>query len=168
MKKSIIAATVFPSVAMILMLMAAFAGNGYAKSLTFGDWQGLQETDPANDEKRKTIGTIAKDGVSSLWVSESGLGQATLQMTLKSKNIIDSEHITYRVDRNRVLTLSTAVRTCESYCLTEYVARDGETIKAMQKGYRLILEYSSYPDITNQPVFSLMGFTRAFRWLIAE
>ena len=168
MKKLIVGANVFRGFAMILLFMAAFAGNCFAKPLTFGDWQCIQETDPTNDEKRKKIGTIAKDGVSSLWVSESGLGQATLQMTLKSKNIIDSEHITYRVDRNRVLTLSTAVRTCESYCLTEYVARDGETMKAMQAGYRLILEYSSYPDITNQPVFSLMGFSRAFKWLIAE
>jgi hypothetical protein len=168
MKKFMVGANVFRRYATMFMLVAAVAGNCYAEQLTFGDWQCIPETEPTNDEKRKKIGTVAKDGVSSLWVSESGLGRATLQMTLKSKNIIDSEHITYRVDRNRVLTLSTAVRTCESYCLTEYVTRDGETIEAMQKGYRLMLEYSSYPDITNRPIFSLMGFTRAYKWLIGE
>jgi hypothetical protein len=168
MKRLIIGANSSHLFAMIFMLIAALAGNCYAKQLKFGDWECIEETDPGSDEKIKKIGTAAKDGVSSLWMSESGMGRGTLQLTLKSENIIDSEHITYRVDRNRALTLSTAVRTCESYCLTEYVARDGETIKAMQKGYRMILEYSSYPDITNKPVFSLMGFTRAYSWLTRE
>ena len=168
MKNYIVGAHVSPRLVIMFMLIAAFAGNGYAQQLKFGDWECIAETDPTKDEKRKKIGTFAKDGVSSLWVSESDLGRSTIQLTLKSKNNIDSEHIIYWVDSNRALTLSTAKRTCESYCLTEYVQKNGEIIKAMEKGYRLMFEYSSYPDITNKPIFSLLGFTRAYNWLINE
>ena len=168
MKNHIIGAHLSARFVIIFMLIAAFAGNCYAEGLKFGDWECIEETDPTKDEKSKKIGTFAKDGVSSLWVSESDLGQNTVQLTLESKNVIDSEHITYWVDSSIALTLSTAVRTCESYCLTEYVARNGEVIKAMTKGYRMMFEYSSYPDITNKPIFSLLGFTRAYNWLMNE
>ena len=168
MKSYIIGAHVSPRFVIIFMLIAAFAGNCYAQQLKFGDWECIEETDPTKDEKSKKIGTFAKDDLSSLWVSKSDLGGSTLQLTLKSKNIIDSEHMTYWVDRNRALTLSTAIRTCESYCLTEYVTRNGEIIKAMVKGYRMMFEYSIYPDITNKPIFSLLGFTRAYNWLMNE
>jgi hypothetical protein len=168
MKKYIIGANVSSLFAIIFMLIAAFAGNCYAEQLKFGDWECIEETDPTKDEKSKKIGTVAKDGVSSLWVSESDLGRSTIQLTLKSKNSINSSHITYRVDRNKALTLSTATRTCELYCLTEYVARNGEIIKAMKKGYRMMFEYSIYPDITNKPIFSLIGFTKAYNWLMSE
>ncbi len=153
--------------AIIFLFISAVAGNSYAELLKFGDWECIEETDPATDRKSRKIGTVAKDGASSLWVSESDLGRSTIQLTLKSENIIDSAHITYMVDKNKALTLSTAVRTCESYCLTEYVAQNSELIKAMKKGYRLIFEYSAYPDVTHKPTFSLMGFTRAFSWLMS-
>jgi hypothetical protein len=52
--------------------------------------------------------------------------------------------------------------------LTEYVARNGELIKAMKKGYRMTFEYDTYPDITNHPTFSLIGFTKASNWLLSE
>ncbi|MGD8523387.1 MAG: hypothetical protein PVF56_19725 [Desulfobacterales bacterium] len=168
MKNYIIGAHLSARFVIIFMLIAAFAGNGYAEELKFGDWECIEETDPTKDEKSKKIGTFAKDGVSSLWVSESDLGQNTVLLTLKSKNVIDSEHITYWVDSSRALTLSTAMRTCESYCLTESVTGNGEVIKAMAKGYRMMFEYSSYPDITNKPIFSLLGFTRAYNWFMKE
>lgn len=168
MKKLMLEANVSRLFAIILILIAAFAGNCYAEQLKFGDWECIQKNDPTKDEKSKKITTVAKDGVSSLWVSKSNLGRSTIQLTLKSKNIIDSGHITYRVDRDSALTLSTAVRTCESYCLTEYVATNGEIIRAMKKGYRMMFEYSTYPDITNVAIFSLMGFTRAYNWLMSE
>jgi hypothetical protein len=168
MNNYIVGAHVSPRFVIIFMLIAAFTANGYAEQLKFGDWVCIEETDPTKDEKSKKIGTFAKDGVSSLWVSKSDLGRSTLQLTLKSENIIDSEHITYWVDRNRALTLSTAIRTCESYCLTEYVTRNAEIIKAMEKGYRVMFEYSMYPAITNKPIFSLLGFTRAYNWLMHD
>ncbi|UCE55400.1 MAG: invasion associated locus B family protein [Desulfobacterales bacterium] len=168
MRKHIIGANVSRLFAVILILITAFAADCFADQKKFGDWVCMEETDPTTNEKSKKIGTAAKDGVSSLWVAESGLGKDTIQLTLKSNNIISSEHITYRVDKDKALTLSTALRTCESYCLTEYVARNGELIKAMKKGYRMTFEYDTYPDITNHPTFSLIGFTKAANWLLSE
>ena len=168
MKNYIIGAHVSPRFVIIFMLIAAFAGNCYAQQLKFGDWECIEETDPTKDEKSKKIGTFAKDGLSSLWVSKSDLGGSTLQLTLKSKNIIDSEHFSYSIDKNKALTLSTASRTCESYCLTEYVMKNSKLIEIMKRSYRIMFEYHTYPEIANQPTFSLIGFTKAYGWLLNE
>ena len=168
MKKHISWANVSRLLPVILILIIIFAGDCFAESKKFGDWEGVEETDPETNKKSRKIRTAAQDGVSVLWVSESGIGKDTVQLTLTSKNIISSEHITYWVDKVRALTLSTASRTCESYCLTEHVARNSELIKAMKKGYRLMFEYTTYPNIPNQPNFSLIGFTKAYTWFLGE
>lgn len=140
----------------------------FAEKMRFGEWVCAEETDPATEKKTKKIGTFAKDGVSSLWVTESDLGSGMIQLTLKSKNIIDSEHFSYSIDKNKALTLSTASRTCESYCLTEYVMKNSKLIEIMKRSYRIMFEYYTYPEIANQPTFSLIGFTKAYGWLLNE
>lgn len=168
MRKHVIGANVSRLLPIILILFAIFAGDCFAEQKKIGDWECIQETDPETNKESRKIVTAAQDGVSVLWVSESIIGKDTVQLTLKSKNIISSEHITYWVDKVKALTLSTASRTCESYCLTEHVARNGELIKAMKKGYHLMFEYTTYPNITNQPTFSLIGFTKAYTWFLGE
>ena len=150
----------------VFFLITVLADFCFAEEMMFGDWVCMQETDSETKKKIKKIGTYAKDGVSSLWISESDFGRETIQLTLKSKNIIDSDYFSYRIDKNKALTISTALRTCESYCLTEYIMKNSELIKTMKTSYRMKFEYSTYPEIDNQPTFSLMGFTKAFHWLL--
>jgi hypothetical protein len=38
----------------------------------------------------------------------------------------------------------------------------------MKKSYRMMFEYYTYPEIVNQPTFSLIGFTKAYNWLLSE
>jgi hypothetical protein len=33
---------------------------------------------------------------------------------------------------------------------------------------QISFEYDAYPDITQNPTFSLKGFTKAFNWLISK
>ncbi len=168
MRRLFIGSFLFRLFILIFILTMVFAGFCFAEKTTFGDWVCMEETDPKTKKKIKKIGTFAKDGLSSLWMSESDFGSGTIQLTLKSKNIIVSEYFSYRIDKNKALTLSTASRTCESYCLTEYVMKNGKLIKTMKKSYRMMFEYYTYPEIVNQPTFSLIGFTKAYNWLLSE
>jgi len=137
-----------------------------AEQIKFTDWVGVAETDPDTNQEIKKIGTQAKDGISSIWLS--GSGEGTIQLTLTSKKSIASEYFSYRIDNVDNLMISSASRTCESNCLTEYVSKNGEVIKTMKRGLKMKLEYDTLPDTTHRPTFSLRGFSKAYKWLMAE
>ena len=154
----------------IFMILAIFIlfvpASGLAEQLKFRDWVGLEETDPATNQKIKKIGTRAQDGISSIWLSDSG--PDTLQLILMSEKTISSDYYSYRIDRIDNLVIRSALKGCESSCLTDDVPKTGEFIKNMKRGIKLKLEYESDPDVGQKPTFSLKGFSRAYRWLVTE
>lgn len=152
----------------LFFLIMGFCGSSFAGQQSFGDWIGIEEPDPLTEKQSKKIGTFANDGVSTLWLSDSDSGGDAVQLTLDSKKTMASEYFSYRVDRIGTLTIRSAVKGCESNCLTDDVLRKGELIKTMKRGLQIKFEYDSYPDITRNPTFSLRGFSRAYNWLLTE
>jgi hypothetical protein len=150
------------------ILMLAFCGSSFAAQLKFGDWVGIAETDPLTAKENKKIGTFAKDGISTLWLSGPDSGEQKIRLTLESKKIIASDYFSYRVDSVDTLMISSAIKGCESSCLIEYLPQKGELIQSMKNGLRIRFEYDTYPDLTQNPTFSLRGFTRAFNWLVSR
>ena len=152
----------------IFVLIMVFSGSSFAGQLKFGKWVGIQEPDPLTNKQSKKIGTFAKDGISTLWLAGSESDEETIQLTLKSKKKMVSEYFSYRIDRVDTLTIRSALKGCESNCLTESVPRNGELITTMKRGLQIEFEYDSYPDITQNPTFSLRGFSKAYNWLLTE
>jgi hypothetical protein len=151
-----------------LILALVFCGAGFAGQLKFGDWAGISETDPMTAEAHKKIGTSARDGISSIWLSAGDSGEEKIQLSLESKKLIASDYFSYRVDNVGTLTISSAIKGCESSCLIEYIPKTSELIQSMKGGLQISFEYDAYPDITQNPTFSLKGFTKAFNWLISK
>ena len=151
-----------------LVLMLFFCGASFAGQLKFGDWVGVAETDPLTAKEQKKIGTFAPDGISIIWLSAADSGQEKIQLTLESKKLIASDYFLYRIDKVGALTISSAIKGCESSCLIEYIPQTGELIQSMKGGLRIRFEYDSYPEITQNPTFSLRGFTKAFNWLVSK
>ena len=56
-----------------------------AEQIKFADWVGVEEMDPALNEKSRQIGTSAKDGISTLWLAQPVAGEDRILLTLKSK-----------------------------------------------------------------------------------
>jgi len=154
--------------AIIFVLIMVFGGSSFAGQLKFGDWVGIEGPDPLTHKQSKKIGTFAKDGISTLWLADSESGEETIQLTLQSKKTMASEYFSYRIDRVGTLTISSAIKGCESNCLTDDVSKKSELIKTMKRGLQIKFEYDSYPDITQNPTFSLRGFSRAYNWLLTE
>ncbi len=152
----------------IALSVMIFATVGLAEQIKFGDWVCIQEPDPATNSDRKRIGTYARDGISTLWLAESDAGEDRIQLTLKSQKKIASVYFSYRIDRVDTLTIRSAIKGCESNCLTDFVPRNGELIKTMKRGLRIKFEYDSYPDIAQKPTFSLRGFSKAYQWLLRK
>jgi hypothetical protein len=150
------------------ILMLVFCSSSFAAQLKFGDWVGIGETDPLTAKESKKIGTLTRDGVSTLWLTVSDSGEQKIQLTLESKKIIASDYFSYRIDNVDTLTISSAIKGCESSCLIEYLPQKSELIEYMKSGLRIEFEYDSYPDITQNPTFSLRGFTKAFNWLVSR
>jgi len=142
--------------------------NCSAEQIKFADWVGVEEMDPALNEKNRQIGTFAKDGISTLWLAQPAAGEDRILLTLKSKKKIASEYFSYRIDRVDTLVIRSAIKGCESNCLEDYVARNGELIKTMKRGLKIEFEYDSEPDVAQKPTFSLRGFSRAYNWLLSE
>lgn len=156
----------FGILVVLSFLAMGFPANGQAEQVKFGDWVGMEETELTTHQKTKKIGTRAKDGISSIWLSDSS--RDTIELTLISEKQIASDYFSYQIDRIENLTIRSALKGCESNCLTDDVSRNGELIKNMKRGLILKVEYDSFPDITQNPIFSLRGFSRAYRWLTAE
>jgi len=154
--------------AAMFFLMMVFYGSSFAGQLRFDDWVGLEEPDPLTNRHSKKIGTFANDGISTLWLSGSESGEGMVQLTLESKKTIASEYFSYRIDRVDTLTIRSAIKGCESNCLTDDVPKKGELIKNLKKGLQIKFEYDSYPDVAQNPTFSLRGFSRAYNWLLTE
>ncbi len=76
--------------AAMFFLMMVFCGSSFAGQLRFGDWVGLEQPDPLTDKQSKKIGTFAKDGISSLWLSDSDSDEEMVQLTLESKKTMAS------------------------------------------------------------------------------
>lgn len=150
------------------VLMLVFCSSSFAAQLKFGDWVGITETDALTAKESKKIGTVAQDDVSTLWLSVSDSDEQKIQLTLESKKIIASDYFSYRIDKVDTLTISSAIKGCESSCLIEYLPQKSELIQYMKRGLRIKFEYDSYPDITQNPTFSLSGFTKAFNWLVGK
>jgi hypothetical protein len=150
------------------ILMLVFCSSSFAAQLKFGDWVGIAESDPLTAKESKKIGTFAKDGISVLWLSVSDSNEEKIQLTLESKKIIASDYFSYRIDNVDALAISSAIKGCESSCLIEYLPQKSELIQSMKIGLRIKFEYDSYPDITQNPTFSLRGFTKAFNWLVSK
>jgi hypothetical protein len=151
-----------------LILMLVFCSTGFADQLKFGDWVGVAEADPLTAKEHKKIGTFAPDGISIIWLSAADSGQEKIQLTLESKKLIASDYFLYRIDKVGALTISSAIKGCESSCLIEYIPQTSELIQSMKGGLRIRFEYDSYPEITQNPTFSLRGFTKAFNWLVSK
>jgi hypothetical protein len=154
--------------ATMFFLIMVFCGISFAGQQSFGDWVGIEEPDPLTAKQSKKIGTFANDGISTLWLSDSDSGGETVQLTLESKKTMASDYFSYRVDRVDTLMIRSAIKGCESNCLTDDVPKKGELIKTMKRGLQIKFEYDSYPDITRNPTFSLRGFSRAYNWLLTE
>lgn len=154
--------------AIIFILIMVFCGSCFAGQLKYGDWVCILETDPLTNKESKRIGTFAKDGISTLWFSDSDSDEETIQLTLKSKKTMASEYFSYRIDNIDTLTIRSAIKGCESNCLTDYVPMKGEFIKTLKRALRIQFEYDSYPQIAQNPAFSLRGFTRAYNWLVRK
>lgn len=154
--------------AAMLVLMMILGGSAFAEQRKFRDWVGIEEPDPLTNQQSKKIGTFASDGVSSLWLSNADTDAETVQLTLESKKEMASEYFSYRIDRVDTLTIRSAIKGCESNCLTDDVLKKGELIKTMKSGLQIKFEYDSYPDVTQNPTFSLKGFTRAYNWLLSK
>jgi hypothetical protein len=150
------------------ILMLVFCSSSFAAQLKFGDWVGIAESDPLTAKESKKIGIFAKDGISALWLSVSDSNEEKIQLTLESKKIIASDYFSYRIDNVDALAISSAIKGCESSCLIEYLPQKSELIQSMKIGLRIKFEYDSYPDITQNPTFSLRGFTKAFNWLVSK
>jgi invasion protein IalB len=154
--------------AVLFFMMMVSGGSAFAEQLRFRDWVGIQEPDPLTNQQSKKIGTFASDGVSSLWLSDTGSDAEMVQLTLESKKAMASEYFSYRIDRVDTLTIRSAIKGCESNCLTDEVSKKGELIKMMKRGLQIKFEYDSYPDIAQNPTFSLRGFSRAYNWLLSK
>lgn len=154
--------------AALFFIMMAFGDSVFAEQLRFGDWVGIQEPDALTNQQRKKIGTAAKDGVSSLWLAVSDSDAEMVQLILESKKEMASEYFSYRIDRVDTLTIRSAIKGCQSNCLTDDVSKKGELIKTMKRGLQIRFEYDSYPDIAQNPAFSLRGFSRAYNWLLTD
>ena len=146
----------------------AFSANCPAEQIKFADWVGIEETDPATNIKSRQIGTFAKDGISTLWLSDLDAGGDNIELTLKSAEKIASVYFSYRIDRVDTLMIRSALKGCESHCLKDSIPKNGELIKTMKRGLRIKFEYDSYPDITRKPTFSLRGFSKAYWWLLSK
>jgi hypothetical protein len=156
---------VFIGVTMGLMV---FSANCRAEQMEFADWIGIEETDPATNLKSRQIGTPAKDGISTLWLSDPDTGGDNIELTLKSERKIASVYFSYRIDKVDTLTIRSAIKGCESNCLVDFIPKNGELIKTMKRGLKIQFEYDSYPDTAQKPTFSLRGFSRAYNWLLSE
>ena len=154
--------------AIIFILIMVFCGSCFAGQLKYGDWVCILETDPLTNKESKRIGTFAEDGISTLWLSDSDSDEEAIQLTLKSKKTMASEYFSYRIDNIDILTIRSAIKGCESNCLTEYVPKKGEFIKTLKRALRIQFEYDSYPQIAQNPAFSLRGFTKAYNWLVRK
>ena len=152
----------------IVMGLMVFSVNCPAEQIKFADWVGIEETDPATNIKSRQIGTFAKDGISTLWLSDLDAGGDNIELTLKSAEKIVSVYFSYRIDRVDTLMIRSALEGCESHCLKDSIAKNGELIKTMKKGLKIQFEYDSYPDAAQKPAFSLRGFSRAYNWLLSE
>jgi hypothetical protein len=154
--------------ATVFILIMVFCGSSFAGQLKYGDWVCILETDPLTNKERKRIGTFAEDGISTLWLADPDSDEETIQLTLKSKKTMASEYFSYRIDNIDTLTIRSAIKGCESNCLTEYVPMKGEFIKTLKRALRIQFEYDSYPQIAQNPTFSLRGFTKAYNWLVRK
>jgi hypothetical protein len=150
------------------VFVLVFCSSSFAAQLKFGDWVGVSVIDPLTAQESKKIGTFAGDGISTLWLSASDSGGEKIQLILESKKIIASDYFSYRIDDIDTLTISSAIKGCESSCLIEYLPPQSELIQFMKSGLRLKFEYDSYPEVTQKPTFSLRGFTKAFNWLVGK
>jgi hypothetical protein len=148
--------------------LMGFSVNCPAEQINFADWVGIEETDPATNIKSRQIGTFAKDGISTLWLSDPDAGGDNIELMLKSAEKIVSVYFSYRIDKVDTLAIRSALKGCESHCLTDFLPKNGELIKTMKKGLKMQFEYDSYPDIAQKPTFSLRGFSKAYWWLLSK
>lgn len=152
----------------IFILIMVFCGSSFAGQLKYGDWVCILETDPTTNKESKRIGTFAKDGISTLWLSDPDSDRETVQLILESKKTMASEYFSYRIDSIDTLTIRSAIKGCESKCLTEYIPKKSAFINTLKRALRIQFEYDSFPQIAQNPTFSLIGFTKAYNWLVRK
>jgi hypothetical protein len=168
MRRSLIKVHSLCGFMIIAIGLMVFSANCPAEQIKFADWVGTEETDPATNIKSRQIGTVAKDDISTLWLSDPDAGGDNIELTLKSEKKIASVYFSYRIDKVDTLAIRSAVKGCESNCLIDFVPKKGELIKTMKKGLKIEFEYDSYPDSAQKPIFSLRGFSKAYNWLLSE
>ena len=154
--------------AIVFILILVFCSSGYAGELKYQDWVCISETDPLTNKESKRIGTFAADDISTLWLSDPDSDEETIQLTLESKKTMASEYFSYRIDNIDTLTIRSAIKGCESKCLTDYVPKKDAFIKTLKRALRIQFEYDSFPQIAQNPTFSLRGFTKAYNWLVSK
>ena len=152
----------------IILSLFVFSATGVAGEIKFADWVGIEEPDPETNGNRKRIGTFAGGGNNSLWLAASASGSDRVELTIMSDRTIVSDYFSYRIDRVDTLALRSGVKGCDNNCLTDEVEKNDELIRTMRRGLRIKVEFDAAPDITQQPTFSLRGFSRAYQWLLAD
>ena len=152
----------------IVVWLMVFSANCPAEQIRFADWVAIEKTDTASNKESRQIGTFAKDGISTLWLSDPDTGGDNIELTLKSEKKIASVYFSYRIDSVDTLAIRSAIKGCESNCLVDFIPKNGELIKTMKKGLKIQFEYDSYPDTAQKPIFSLRGFSKAYNWLLSE
>jgi hypothetical protein len=155
-------------VMVIVVWLMVFSANCPAEQIRFGDWVAIEKADAASNKKSRQIGTFAKDGISTLWLSDPDSGGDNIELTLESEKKIVSVYFSYRIDAVDTLAIRSAIKGCESNCLVDFIPKDSELIKTMKKGLKIQFEYDSYPGTAQKPTFSLRGFSRAYNWLLSE
>jgi hypothetical protein len=103
-----------------------------------------------------------------LWLSDLDAGGDNIELTLKSSEKIAAVYFSYRIDSVDTLVIRSALKGCESHCLKDSIPKKDELIKTMKRGLRMQFEYDSYPDVAQQPMFSLKGFSKAYWWLLSK
>lgn len=152
----------------IILSLFVFSATGVAGEIKFADWVGIEEPDPETNGNRKRIGTFAGGGNNSLWLAASDSGSDRVELTIMSDRTIVSDYFSYRIDRVDTLALRSGVKGCDNNCLIDEVEKNDELIRTMRRGLRIKVEFDAAPDITQQPTFSLRGFSRAYQWLLAD
>jgi hypothetical protein len=168
MRRSFIRVHSLCGLMIIAIGLMVFSANCLAEQIKFADWVGTEETDPATNIKSRQIGTVAKDGISTLWLADLDAGGDNIELMIKSSEKIASVYFSYRIDRVETLVIRSAIKGCESHCLKDSIPKKGELFKTMKRGLRMQFEYDTYPDIAQKPIFSLRGFSKAYRWLLSK
>jgi hypothetical protein len=145
----------------------------------FGAWHCKQHIDSMSDEKTPYIIVFGPNNSQlNMWISR-GLNYYYVNCTFTVDSVLDHDTPIYRVDKRRPINLSKfSVETSKSlkawqwslsflYMPEEDNFQMTEFLNPMKKGNTMRFRYYTWPGHeTKEVVFSLIGFTKAYNWLV--